>query len=211
MMKRFDASLMTYVDVKEREETQCIIPIGGTFKVNLEVRSAEPVLVNVVTASGETVPLDHGMIVRWSGKLEDCSGVEIVATTGFWYLCQKQGGWFETVDPTPMVVELRQTSADVLRTMIDERLRQYTARMKLERDLTEDEKDELILDIASGDLEFENEPDEFGLGYEERLKEFIAKQSEPADAVEPPVTPPAAVPAGGVPTAVVEASSEVKK
>lgn len=202
MLKRFEPSKMTYQEVQQGVETSCMIPIGGTYKVNLEVRSPEPVMVNVVTADGEIIPLEHGMIVRWSGKLEECSAVEVVASTSFWFLCQKQGGWFETVDPTPIQVELKTTQEDIIRTMIDERLRRYQIEQNLQRDLTEDEKDELVLDIVHGDLEFDDTPDQFGLGYEERLAEFEAgKQSEPAPAVEPvAAASPAASPVPAAPS-----------
>lgn len=171
--RRLDLSKLVYFHVEEGVESTCMIPMTPEVqKVVIDVRCSRSVRVNVVNTEGETIPMLQQSIVHWSGRVENLTAVEIVADTSFWYLCQKQGGWFETVDPTPMVVELVQTKEDVLKNMIEERLRQYAHQMHMDRVLTEDEKDELILDIARGDLEFDETPDEFGLGYEERLAEF---------------------------------------
>lgn len=184
MLKRFSASELQYHSV-EGDKKSCLIPLEGAVSVELQVRCEKEVDVNVVTVDGETILLDHGRIVRYSGKLEGCSAVEIVADTGFYYRCQKSSGWFEKVDPTPAVVTLEVGEKDVLKTMIEERLRRWEIAQEMNRPLTDDEKDELILDIANGDLEFDEKPDEFGLGYEERLAEFVAKQEEPQTPAEP--------------------------
>lgn len=203
-MKRFDVNRMTYFSKEQDGVVQCLIPIPEVMKVELEVRCEKDIVVNVVTEDGESIPLVNGKIVRWNGKLEGVSAVEIVADTGFWYSCRKSR-WFEFVDPNPMAIELVQTKDDVLRSMIEERLRAWEVKHHLDRPLSEDEKDELVLDLVRGDLEFDDEPDAFGLGYEERLEEFVqrstAKQDEPpaepaavSSVVEPNPVPPAADP-----------------
>lgn len=183
MLRKFDLEKMQYHSPKEGE-AECVIPVLSKERCRLtvDVRCLEDVTVSVVLGDGEFLPVATGKIIHWSEKVEGCSGVQIVANTGFWYHVQRSTGWFETVDPTPHVVALETTSTDVIRSMIDERLRAFKVSMELDRPLTEDEKDEFILDLVNGDLEFVDTPDEFGLGYEERLKEFTervaAKQSE---------------------------------
>lgn len=195
MLKRFDLSKMVYQDKNSEGKFECLLPVYQDGRLSVEVRSEEDVLVSLVTGDGEFVPLATGRIVTWSGKVENCSAVQIAASTGFWHRCLLSKRWFDIVDPTPMVVEMTITQEDVLRNMIEDRLRRYVTAEKLNRELTEEEKDDLILDLARGDLEFENEPDEFGLGYQERLQEFIAKQSEPAPAPEAATAPLAEKPA----------------
>lgn len=190
MLKRFDVNKMTYQPKNEEGKFECLIPIYQDGKLNVEVRCEEDVLISLVTGDGEFIPLETGKIVRWSGKVENCSAVQIAANTGFWHLCQMQGGWFEKVDPTPMAVEMVVTEQDVIRNMIEERLKQYLVAEKINRPLLDWEEDELILDIARGDLEFENEPDEFGLGYEERLAEFNRPPAEPLEGAPAPAPAP---------------------
>lgn len=205
MLKRFDLSKMTYFNTVVEGKVQCLIPIPATMKVELEVRSETEVTVNAVTEDGESFPLEIGKIVRWSGLLEGVSAVEIVAESGFWYLCQKSSGWFEFNDGIPLAIELVQTQNDVLRAMIEERLRAWKASENINRELTEEEKDDVILDIVHGDLEFEEEPDQFGLGYAERLEEFIARQ-RPAEPPLPPAEPVVPSPGPGVTPPVVAAN-----
>lgn len=190
MLKRFDVNKMTYFNPKKEdgEVVECLIPIPEEMKVELEVRSDVEVTVSVVTGDGEIIPLEVGKIVRWSGRLTGVSAVQIAASSGFWYSCHKSR-WFELVDPTPLQIEMTQTKQDVLRSMIDERLRAWEMKRKLDTPLTEDEKDELVLDIVHGDLEFDEAPDEFGLGYAEKLEEFARRTAEQADQ-EPPTAVP---------------------
>lgn len=199
MKRRFDPSAFQYVNVTA-EKTSHVIPVDGDGKVELEIRSSEDVWLNFVTVDGETVPQEKGSIVRWNGLVQGCSGVEIVANTSFWYQCRKSTKWWEIPDPTPMVIELVQTQDDIIRQLIDERLRVWKVQQNIQRDLTEEEKDELTLDIVNGDLEFDDSPDQFGLGYEERLAEFNARhaeQSDPEGMPAPQAETPAPAPAGG--------------
>lgn len=197
MLKRFDLSKMIFQPL-EGERAECLIPVPETGKVEVEIRCEKEVDLSVLTVDGEPILLEHGRIVRWSGKLEAASGVQIAADTGFWYRCQLSRGWFDPVDPVPMKVELVTTQTDVLKSLIEERIRQYQHAQQMSRPMTEEEWEETVLDIATGDLEFEAAPDEFGLGYEERLAEFKARQeaAEQSEAA-PEVTPTPA--AGGQP------------
>jgi hypothetical protein len=144
---------LIWFGVEEGKETSCMVPLEGVNGITVEARCSKDCALNVVTDSGEIMPLDHGRIVRWSGPTTGYSAVEIVADTGFWYAVQKSSKWYEIPDPTPMAIELTQTKEDIIKSLIDERLRAYTVRMKMEKNLTEDEKDELILDIAHDDFE----------------------------------------------------------
>lgn len=196
MLKRFDLSKMTYFNTEVEGKVQCLIPVPATMKVELEVRSETEVTVNAVTVDGESFPLEIGKIVRWSGLLEGVSAVEIVAESGFWYVCQKSSGWYEFNDGIPLAIELVQTQNDVLRSMVDDRLRAWKVSQEITRELTEEEKDDVILDIINGDLEFEERPDPFGLGYEERLEQYVkrqtAEQSKSAEEEEEVAKPPIA-------------------
>lgn len=172
---------LEYFEVKEGERTSCRIPAFPNMRMDIYVRCPNPVDLNVVMDDGQIMLLESGKIVRWSGRTSaGITAVEIVGDIGFWYLCQK-APLFEFNDGVPLKVEIATTEADVLKVMIEDRLRRYTAAMELNRELTEEEKDYLILDIANGDLEFDEKPDEFGLGYAERLDEYIAKQKGSED------------------------------
>lgn len=207
MLKRFEPSQMIYYPVTEGEKTSCLIPTEGVNKLTVEVRCEREVDLNVVTEDGQTIPLAHGRIVRWSGKLSGSSAVEIVGDAGFWYQCRKSSRWLEIADPTPMVIELKQTEGDILRSMIDERLQKWKVQQELNRELTEDEKDELILDIANGDLEFEDIPDAFGLGYEERLDEYYKREQERLNAEQEDAVTASGAPSGA-PAPAVPAGSQ---
>lgn len=192
MKRNFDPSQWTYHSLKnDGGKVSCLIPVEEKqISLDLSVRCQKDVDLNVVTGDGETILLERGPIVGYRGKLTDCNAVEIVADTGFWYLCRKSCGWFEKVDPTPMVVALEYTEKDAIAAMVDERLKHYLRTQAMEKELSEEEKDNLVLDIAYGDLDFTEGPDQFGLGYEERLAEFnqrIAEQSKTAE--EPAKTP----------------------
>lgn len=203
MLNRIDPSTLEFHSVKEGEETRCLIPVKEMMKVELIIRSPKPVDVFWINAEGVSFPVTCGVDVNYRGKL-DVGAVEIVGATSFWYRCH-QSRWFDLVDPVPMKIELVQTDQDVLKAMIDERLRQYKAAYEIDRELSDDEVDELVLDIASGDLEFEPMPDEFGLGYEERLEQFAKRHAEQKDQAPEPAPgassvagePPAPPAAGG--------------
>lgn len=204
MLKRFNPEKLQEFQVEEEgKEQSCLIPVEGreAFRLHLEVRSPLSVDVNVVNLDGQTVLLESGKIVRYSGRMEGITAVEIVAKCSFWYSCQKSGSWFELVDPVPMQVELVQTEKDILASMIEDRLRRFKHQMNMDRELSDDEKDDLILDIARGDLEFEEAPDEFGLGYEERLAEFTRRSAEQAEPAPEPAPKPGA---GGQPNPAPE-------
>lgn len=202
LKRSFDPSKARFQQVKEGEMTSCFLPVEEPMTVQVHVRAPKSVNVFLTTPEGESsVLLASGQSVDWRGRVE-AGGVEIAADTSFWYQCH-QSRLFEFIDPVPMKIELQTTEQDILKVMIEERLRQYKHAYEVTRELSEDEKDELILDIARGDLEFEPGPDEFGLGYAERLEEYAARHAEqntgegepsPVPAAEPatPPVPPAA-------------------
>lgn len=196
-MKKFTQGDFQYFHVEEGVKSSCLIPMEGKDSCDLEVRSQKSVTVNVVTVDGEPFPVADGPIVRWNGRKMECSGVEIVSDTGFWYACRSATGWFERLDPTPAVVELVHTEKDALVAMIDEAVSRKWRQVNGNAPMSENEWEEMVLDLAEGNLDFDPEPDEFGLGYEERLKEFIAKQSESAEEEETAGPPIAEKPAGG--------------
>lgn len=184
MLSRFNPSNLLFHSVEEGKESECTIPIPQAMRVDIVVRCPKEVCVYWVDQDGVQTLLSTGKDVRYRSRME-AGGVQIVADTSFWYLCQKSS-LFEFVDPVPMKVELVQSQADVLKAMIDERIRQWKHAAAIDRELSDEEVEELVLDIASGDLEFDTPPDEFGLGYEEKLKEFIARQKEKeGDQVDP--------------------------
>lgn len=193
MLRTYDAS--AFKEWQVNGDNSCLIPLMPAVLFDLNVRSEKELTISLVTEDGQTIPMETGKIVNMKGVNRNYQAIEISATDNFWYQCTVRRT-DEEVDPTPVQIELHTSSEDILRNLIDERLRRWKHEQQLNRELTEDEKDELILDLAHGDLEFDDSPDQFGLGYEERLAEFNARQeaAEQSNAEGVPATEPAATP-----------------
>lgn len=191
MLRSYDATVYKECQVPNTgEKASCLIPLMPGLLFDLNVQCEKEVQVSMVTEDGQTIPMQTGKILKMRGVNRNFQALEILADTNFFYRALL-GRTDEEVDPVPAQVELVTKSTDAIRAMIDERLRAWQVKQEMDRPLTDDEKDELVLDLIHGDLEFEDTPDEFGLGYEERLAEFVqrtAEQSsteaaEPADSV----------------------------
>lgn len=184
MLKTYEVGSFKEYPVKEGEKTSCLIPLMPGVLFDLSVRCEKETMVGLVTEDGQTIPMEIGKIVKLRGVNRNYQAIDISTDTTFWYQCL-QSRTDEEVDPTPVVIEMQSSDTDIIRAMVDERLRAWKIKNEIERELSDDEKDDLILDIVNGDLEFEDVPDAFGLGYEERLKEFndrIAEQEKVAAA-----------------------------
>ena len=102
-----------------------------------------------------------------------------------------------------MVVDIDESAKKPITDLITEEVRKYIGRAEAAGVLgTDISIAEFLDDVENGDLEFDEEPDPFGLGYEERLAEFNAAvatassgEPEPSPGT-PPAEPPSAPPSG---------------
>lgn len=210
MITHYDASQWVWHETSatEGEKRSCTMDVQGVSSLELEVRSAADVVVNLITLDGLTLPVQEGKFISVHAKLSGFAGVEIVASTPFCYRTSGLTLHEEKVDPRSMTVIAEESSSAPMSQMIADEIRKHLQRQEAQRTLTEDEAMELVDDYLQGDLEFEDEPDMFGLGYEERYEEwekrkaeFEAAQAAPEDDGEDEV-PPAEQPPTAVKTAV---------
>lgn len=195
----------------EGERRSCIIPIGGLAGVTCEVRCPSSAVLNGITKNGETVCLAVGVVCEFDGRLEGFSALEVVASEAFAYCIRQKGRWLEIPDPVPVAVAADEPTNKPIADLVRQELQKYLARHEMDTALSSDVSvEELLEDIQSGDLDFEDEPDPFGLGYEERLKEFQAaadalppaEQPKPAEAPAAAPNAPAAEPGDGSKTQI---------
>lgn len=166
-------------EAQDGELRSCLMDVQGVSSLELEVRSIAPVAVNFITKDGLTLPAAEGKFVSVHAKLSGFVGVEIVANTPFCYRSTGLSLHEEKVDPRSLSVQLEESSSAPMSKMISDEIRQYLQRVEANRNLSEEEAMELVDDYLQGDLEFdEEEPDMFGLGYEERYEEWEARKAE---------------------------------
>lgn len=143
--------------------------------IDLEVRAVD-LVVNLITTDGETFYLGSGDVVRWSGKVQGFAAIEIITQHTFAYQIRAKGRWREVPDPERLVVTGDASLESPIDQRIREELKRYLVKLQVDGLLADDAAvQELMDDIDNGDHEFEQEPDPFGLGYEERLAEWQAQ------------------------------------
>lgn len=181
-MRTIDASFWTNtIPQGDGEQRSLLLPIEKDGVVwEMEVRSAEPVIVNLINKDGETVFLDSGQHVEFVGRVKGFSAFEILASSPFSHRSNVKGRWFETVDPTRLTVEIDESAKKPIADLVRAELQKYLARRSMDSELGSDVSvEELLDDLENGDLEFETEEDPFGLGYAE-LHPEVDDPVEPA-------------------------------
>lgn len=168
--------------------------------VNLELRSHAPMEASLIAYTGELLPIASGTHIKYRQKVVGYVGVDVVTSATFAYRCNFSRRWFEQLDPTPVSVTVDQPANPLVEAMREE-LHKYLRRKELDETFKDDVSvEELLDDLENGDLEFEQEPDPFGLGYEERLAEYeeARRAAQEADNAQPAAQPPgeAGAPAG---------------
>lgn len=191
-----------HVPEKDGKRSCRIVIAGSENAVSLEVRCPSPVTLNAVMQDGRSLYLDWGSVVSFSAKMVGFVEFEVVTEAPFMYRCSQRTRWFETVDPTRLVVDIDESVEKPISDLIREEVLKYVGRQEAAGVLADDISiAEFLDDIENGDLEFEAEPDPFGLGYGEdpqepgrtNFKGTFPGQPEPVE--DESATPPAAPPA----------------
>lgn len=179
------------------EKRSCLIELEPLVGVTVEVRSSDPVELRAITALGQTVFLDWGQRISFAGKLEGFKALEIVAQAPFSYYVKAKEGWLEKPDPKSYVVEIDESANKPMADLVKAELRKYLGRLAAENALASDvDVEELMDDLDNGDLEFEAEPDPFGLGYAETQDMEPVEPGLPLSGADPAQQPkPAQEPA----------------
>lgn len=183
-MRRIIASdFRHYIPEGAGERRNTYIELGQFLKnqITAEFRCASEVVVSAVDADGQTVFLGEGKIVYLDGVFDGFVSLEVNANAAYCYWIRTKGRFLEVPDPIPAAVTLDQPVDKPIADLVAEHVRKYLAAKELDSSFQTDEAvEELIDDIQQGDLDFEAEPDPFGLGYEERLREFEAETAQQA-------------------------------
>lgn len=175
MRKISAADFRHYVPAGEGERRNTFIELGQFMRnhVTAEFRCASPLVVSGVDEDGQTVFLGDGKIVYLDGVLDGFVSIEVNADAPYCYWIRAKGRWLEVPDPVPAAVKVDEPANKPIADLVRQELQKYLARRSMDQELATDVSvEELLDDLENGDLEFEEEPDPFGLGYEERLAEF---------------------------------------
>lgn len=173
------------------EKRQAFIELKGVEAVDVEIRSDTPVTLRAVAEAGHSVFLGWGQIVSFNGRLQGFAALEVETDTPFSYRCDAKAGWLEKVDPTPMVVSLEQKASSPIDQLVRQELQRMLGQMQARDMFKSDEAlEEFLDDIENGDLDFEAEPDPYGLGFQEQdLMPVEEAEPEPPQAEAPPPAP----------------------
>jgi hypothetical protein len=178
-MQKFIANSVSY----ESGENPVIFDLDGALIVESWFRTLEHLNVELVTSDGELHPYEAGNFVQLNARLEGYVGVRVSSAGPFSYSFVRRGNHTETIDPRPLVVvvEDQEVLAEVaMRKEIASQLRA----MQLDNHFKNDEAVmELIDDLENGDLEFESEADEFGVGHME-----FQEEADPASEDQRPIS-----------------------
>lgn len=184
-MRKFTASeFRHYVPEGAGERRNTFIELGEFARnhVCAEFRCASPIVVSGVDEDGQTVFLGDGKVVYLDGVFDGFKALEVNADAPYCYWFRVKGRWFEVPDPVPMAVKVDEPATKPIADLVRQELQKYLARRNMDSELATDVSvEELLDDLENGDLEFEEEPDPFGLGYEERLQEFQEARSAHAE------------------------------
>lgn len=143
-----------------------------TTHVHFAVRSMNPVTLSAITKDGQTLFIDWGQSLSFNMKTVGFAALEIVADGPFAYQISEKLKWFEKPDPNRLVVPIEDPADKGLRDLMAQEHQKLLAQLEYHQLLTDDvSAQELYDDYVNGDLEFEEEePDPFGLGYQERME-----------------------------------------
>lgn len=181
MRKLIAKDFRHYVPEGEGERRNTYIELGEYMRnhITAEFRCANELVVSGVDEDGQTVYLGSGRIVYLDGVLDGFVSVEVNADAPYCYWVRAKGRWLEVPDPIPVAVKIDEPVNKPIADLVRQELHKYLARRSMDSELATDVSvEELLDDLEHGDLEFEEEPDQFGLGYEERLEEFVAAKAE---------------------------------
>lgn len=179
MMRSFNSEEWRWYGKELTEKQSFQFPIEDPAFVDVTVRSVEPVQMCLITKSGDTLALDWGTLLAFASKLVGFAALEIISSVPFAIRLGMKTKWLEAVDPTRLVIPIQESANKPMQDLLREELQRYAGRLAAEGLLADDVSvAELLDDIENGDLEFDEEPDMFGLGYEERHKEWEERENE---------------------------------
>lgn len=200
--------MMNTIDAKE---WQCLEPKKGgklvypikdfqSQHVKIAVRSLNPVTLNGITLDGKTIFLAWGQTLAFTSKMVGFAALEVVSDGPLSVSYSQKGKFWEQPDPTKMVVPIEDAADKPIQDLIALHMKRAFAKMEADQLLADDvSAEELYEDFVNGDLEFEDEePDPFGLGYEERMEEYIANKHQAEMEAEEPLPDEQADPQTGV-------------
>lgn len=185
MLQVFKASeWQHYIPQQENGETRNIrLELEPTGSIDIEILSAKPVTLNLISTDGETLYVKSGNHVHVQMKYSGFFALEIVADGLFSYKTRSKLRWYEKLDPTPLAIAADTPAKQPLLDLMRAELAAYMARRDIADELRDEVSvEELMADIESGDLDFEDDVDEFGLS---------ALDMQPVEPVyDDPGTPP---------------------
>lgn len=179
MLKRYTKSEWAFYTPKgDGEQRSVLVSIDGLLSLDVEIRSSDPVSLQLIAETGETLFLEWGQVLHFHGRCDGFVALEVVASKPFAYRTVVSSKWLEKPDPTPLTIAVDEAASTPVANLVRDELRKYVGRLEAANALASDvDIEELYDDIEQGDLDFEEEPDPFGLGYEERLEAFHREQS----------------------------------
>lgn len=206
--------MLTVINAREWERVQpdgtgekrsLLMEIEGEAGVEIEVRCGHPVELNAISDTGHSVFLAWGQHCKFAGKLIGFRAVEVVTDQPFCIRSAVKNKWFEKPDPKRVTVLVDNPADKPVEDLIREALLKQLTALRLDGMFKDDaEVEELIDDLQNGDLDFEEEPDPFGLGAIEEPDDEEEPElplGEPGAPPAPPAGPsgPAPAPASGTP------------
>lgn len=198
-MRKFAAGdFVHHVPEGEGELRSQLISLGHFQKnhVSFEFRCRDELTVELIDSDGQSVFWDRGRVVKFDGSLDGFEGVRVESATAFCYWFRGKGRWLEVPDPVPMSIDVDEPANKPTADLIREELRRYMARKNMDSELATDVGvEELLDDLEHGDLEFDDEPDMFGLSaaemHEESERLARAARAAQEDHEEPSAQPAA--------------------
>lgn len=195
-MKNIIAKEWQLFESKEEGLRSCLLPMEGVNAWTLDIRCPSPVTLNAVMEDGRTLYLDWGCVISFSAKMDGFAAFEVLSEKPFMFRSTARTRWYEIPDETKLVVDIDESATKPIADMIKEEVLKMYGREQAASIMSDLSLEELLDDIENGDLDFEEEPDPFGLGHEERMEAFLQRQEEREEAQQeeeatPPATPPA--------------------
>lgn len=185
-----------YTPEGKGEQRSVLLDLNGWDGVEIDIRSSSPVELRTITDKGNTLFLDWGQTISFSGKLVGFAALEVVANNPFAFRARKKAKFLEVPDPKRLVVAVDESSAKPMQDLVRQELLKYLGRASAMGALKDDVSvEELLDDIESGDLDFEAEPEMFGIGHAEMppLEPEAPAQPVPAPAASSSAPPDVAV------------------
>lgn len=188
MRQVFDARLWRHETIeKDGDQVSSIFADLRLVEfLQFEVRAPQGLIVNFIDHNKRTIFYGEGQVVSFDGKITGVEAVEVVCDGPFAYRSAGKLRWYETPDPAKVVLNVPLKGQDAMRQMMVQEIRKHFARSETAALFTSDQAmAEFLDDIENGDLEFDQEPDQFGLGFQEA-------PPAPQEPQEPPAAPAAA-------------------